>query len=222
MKKIVLLFIGLIALSFVAEAQKGKLVTFKDCYIYAQSGRNSKAKGSALSLSTGMTYSMANVIDQASPKQIDLMLFFGKVGKAKEKTFNLFAPNNPLITEINWEKDGGTSPFCKFEGPSKDPYGYMWLKNWNVRNATKLQLVTDVDFDKATFESVSAMQIDENYNVANVKAGDIILFETAETSSSPKKKGLIKVTAIEDDESKPEEAGNGQYQRLILTIKIQK
>jgi len=166
---------------------------------------------------------MANVIDQASPKQIDVMLFFGKVGRGvKENNFNLFAPNNPLIPEINWEKDGGTSPFCKFEGPSKDPYGYMWLKNWNVRNATKLQLVTDVDFDKATFESLNAIQVDENYNVPNVKVGDIILFETAETSSSPKKKGLIKITAIEDDETKPEEAGRGQYQRLILTIKIQK
>jgi len=222
MKKIVLLFACLLALTSVAEAQKGKLVTLKDCYIYAQSGRNSKAKGSALSLSTGMTYSMANVIDQASPKQIDIMLYFGKFGKAKEKSFNLFAPNNPSIGEIIWEKDGGTSPFCKFEGPSKDPYGYMWLKNWTVRNATKLQLVTDVDFDKATFESVNALQVEDNYNVANVKVGDIILFQTAETSSSPSKKGLIKITAIEDDETKAEEAGNGQYQRLILTIKIQK
>lgn len=221
MKKLVLFLACAMMLPSLAEAKKPKsgLKIFKDSYMYGQSGRNSEKKGSALALSTGSTYSLQNANDQTSTDDIDVMLFFGKVKGDKLKTFYIFAPNNPTLT-IDWEKDGGTTPFNKYEGKSDDKDSYFALKNWKVRNATKLQKVSDVDFENATAESIEALTVANSYIVSDVKVGDIILFQLAETSMKPGKKGLMKITEIKDDELKPDQAGNGQYQRMFLDIKI--
>ncbi len=224
MKKIIFTLICSMLVMLTVEAKKekkAKLVTFTDSYIYAQSGRNTEAKGSALSLTTGMTYSLMNCMNSTSTNDIDLMLYFGKAKGGKTKVFHLFSPDDPTLT-INWEKDGGTAPYCKFEGKSDDPDAYFALKNWKKRNATKLQRVSEVDFDNATPESIGAMTVEENYIISDVKIGDIILFELGPTSRKAGKKGLLKVTAIEDDETKPDQKGNQAYQRFIVTINIQK
>ena len=210
-------------LPMTTEAKKGKstLSVHKDSYLYAQSGRNSDKKGSALSLTTGITYSLADASEKIETKDIDVMLYYGKVKSDKTKGFYLFAPNDPTVT-INWEKDGGTAPFCKFEGKSDDPDASFALKNWKVRNATRLEKVTNIDFENATTESIEASTVGESYIASDIKIGDVVLFQLAETSLDAGKKGLMKVTAIENDEEKPDKAGNGQYQRLIVTIKIQK
>jgi hypothetical protein len=225
MKKLSFLLIATLILPMAMQAKNPKtpkLESFSDSYIYAQSGRNSEKKGSCLSLTTGLTYSLQNASDKTSTNDIDLMLFFGKAYGGKTKVFHLFAPNDPGIT-IDWDKDGGTSPFCKFEGKSEDPNAYFALKNWKVRNATKLQKITTVDFDKATPDTIAALPpITDTYAVSDVKVGDVIYFELAATSMKPGKKGLIKITALEDDETKPDQKGNAQYQRFIVSIKIEK
>jgi len=223
MKKIMFILIGTMLLPFATFAKKPKsnVNTYKDCYIYAQSGRNTDKKGSALSLTTGETFSLQNANDKADTKEIDVMLFFGKVNGGKTKVFHLFAPNDPSVT-IDWTNDGGTSPFCKFEGKGDDKDAPYALKNWKVRNATKLVKVTNVNFENATSESIDSLQISDSYIASDIKIGDFIAFKLAETAAEPGKKGLIKVTAIEDDEEKPNLAGSGQYQRLIVEVKIQK
>lgn len=226
MKKALIILACSMMLPMAMQAKKSKsdIKTYKDCYIYAQSGRNSAKKGSAMSLSSGMTYSLQNASDVAGTKDIDVILFFGKANKGKSpnaKVFHFFAPNDPTIT-IDWEKDGGTTPYCKYEGKSDDPDAEYALKNWKQRNATKMEKVTNVDFDNATFETLDALTLSESYIASDIKVGDVIAFQLADTSSKPGKKGLMKVTAIENDEEKPDQAGNGQYQRLIVTIKIQK
>ncbi len=218
---IILVCAMLLPIGAIAKKEKaGSIRTYKDCYIYGQSGRNTAKKGSALDLTSGITYSMQNAVDQAGG-DIDVMLFFGKANKDKFKNFYLFAPNNPNIT-INWEKEGGTTPFCKFEGKSDNPNSYFALKNWNTRKATKLEKVSDVDFDGATYESIDAINIEDSYIASDIKVGDIIAFQLEGKKSKPGKKGLIKITALEDDEEKPAEKGRGEYQRFILTVKIQK
>lgn len=223
MKKIVLILACAMMLPLIAKAKKAKsgISTYKDCYIYGQSGRNSAKKGSALALTSGTTYSLQTANDQTSSNDIDVMLFFGKAKGGKTKVFHMFAPNDPTAV-INWEKDGGTTPFCKYEGKSDDPDSYFALKNWKVRNATKLEKVSAVDFDNATTESLEALAVSDSYIASDIKVGDVIAFQLAETASKPSLKGLIKVIAIEDDTEKPDQAGNGQYQRMIVSIKIQK
>ena len=223
MKKIMFLLICTMLLPTITEAKKSTLRVFDDCMIYGQSGRNSEKKGSALSLTTGLTYSLAGANDNTYTKYIDVMLFFGKTDKIKTETFHLFAPEDPTLN-IDWDADGGTKPYNKFVGKSEDPDDiYYALRNWKVRNFTKLKLVTgEVDYDNATDESIAAMEISDSYIVSNLKIGDIILFELAPTSPKAGKKGLIKITGMEDDPTKPEQKGNGKYQRFILSIKIQK
>lgn len=223
MKKLILLLACAMMIPTMMEAKKPKtgLKFYKDSYIYGQSGRNSEKKGSALALTTGTTYSLQNANDQTKPDDIDVMLYFGKVKGDKKKTFHLFAPNNPNVN-IDWEKDGGTAPFNKYEGKSDDRDSYYALKNWKVRNATKLQKVSNVDFENATSESIAAISVSDSYIASDINIGDVIAFELAETSMKPGKKGLIKITSIVDDESKPDQAGNGQYQRMFMDIKIQK
>lgn len=222
MKKILLFLACTMMMPVMVEAKKKSgLSTFKDCYVYGQSGRNSAKKGSALSLSTGTTYSQQNACDQAGTNDIDVMLFFGKAKGGKAKVFHLFAPNDPTVN-IVWEKDGGTTPFCKYEGKSDDPDAYFVLKNWKVRNSTKLEKVSGMDFDNIAPEAVEALTVSDSYIASDIKVGDVIAFQLADTSVKPGKKGLIKVIAIEDDTEKPDQAGNGQYQKMILNIKIQK
>lgn len=225
MKKIAFLLICSMLLPMAMQAQKKKkdkeikIRTYESCYIYGQSGRNSEKKGSAVSLTTGMTYSLMDAVDRAGEKDIDIMLYYGKAMKGKSYVFHLFAPENPSLV-INWNKEGGTSPYCKFEGKSNDPDAYFALKNWKNRNTTKLERTEDVDFAAATGESIQAMEVEESYIVSDVKVGDVIKFQTSEKSYGKGKKGLILIKAIEDDETKPAEAGRGQYQRLIFDVKI--
>ena len=198
------------------KAKAPKLVKFDNVKIYAQSGRNSQKRGSAVSLTEGTVMALEDGVND--PRNVDVMLYFGKVNHSKVKFFSLFAPDDPTVN-IDWEKDGGTSPYCKFEGKSDDPDAYYALKNWKKRNATKLEKLDGVDFDAATTEQINALQIADSYMAQDVKVGDVVLFELAQTSYEPGHKGLIKVIAIEDDETKPEKKGNGPNQRLALTIK---
>ncbi len=73
MKKITFLLICTLLLPTVTFAKKSKLRVFEDCLIYAQSGRNSDKRGSALSLTTGLTYSLAEANDNTYTKYIDLL-----------------------------------------------------------------------------------------------------------------------------------------------------
>jgi hypothetical protein len=206
MRKIIFILICTMFLPLAVQAKKekkAKLETFSSCSIYAQSGRNSEKKGSALSLTTGMTYSLQNANDNTSTSDIDVMLFFGKAKGGKTKVFHFFAPEDPTVT-IDWNKEDGTSPFCKYEGKGDDPDSYFALKNWKERNATKLQKASGVDFDGATPESLEALPaITDTYIASDIKVGDVILFQLVGKKDKPGKKGLIKVTALEDDETKP-------------------
>ena len=130
----------------------------------------------------------------------------------------LFAPNDPTI-EIDFDSESGTSPWRRFLAGSSNPQGPAWLKNWDVRNATKMIIVTDVDFDVATGETIAAMEVDENYMVGPLKEGDIVLFETAATSANPNKKGLIRIGRVEEDE-RPDRAGQLGFQKMNMSVKI--
>lgn len=225
MKKIALFILAAVMLpsfAFAAKEKKAKpvkLLTFENVKIYAQSGRNSQKKGSAVSLTMGVTKALEDGVND--PRDIDVMCFYGKVNHSKTKFFSLFAPENPNTT-IDWEKDGGTSPWCKFEGKSDDPDAYYALKNWKTRNATKLEKIDGVDFDAATGEQIKALAVSDSYMAEDVKPGDVILFQLAETSYKKGHKGLIKVVAVEDDETKPEKKGYGPNQRLVINVKLVK
>ncbi|MDR1678813.1 MAG: hypothetical protein LBR81_03450 [Prevotellaceae bacterium] len=224
MKKIAFVLVAALLMPLCVTAQKKKKAdvrTFNDCYIYGNSNRNAAKKGSAMSLTDGTTYSLENAYNIAGEKYIDVMLFHGKAYGGKEYVFHLFAPDDPSIT-INWQKDGGTSPYCKFEGKGEQPDSYFALKNWKKRNATKLVKVTGVDFDNIDSEAIAALPIEDSYHASDIKVGDIILFELAATSAKPGKKGLMKITAIENDPDKPDKRGDGKYQKMIMDIKIQK
>lgn len=206
-----------LALFFSASLMAQQVTEYKNSYIWGHSNRNTSSKGSALSTKTGDTYSLQNVIKRADSKDIDILCFYGKIGK-NQPSFYLFAPLTPGL-DVIWEKKGGTRPYSAFEGPKSDVDGPGHLKNWKTRNATKLKKVAAEDYDKADGASIAAITFDETYMVP-VQAGDVVAFETAETSSNASKKGLIKVVSIEDDMDKPENAGNGQYQKLNLRIKV--
>ncbi len=237
MKKLAFILAAALMLPLAADAQKKekkpkaeKPLKSTSAYVFAQSQRNSEQRGSCLALTTGETYSLAlekkmpdKTVSTTVEKDIDVMLFHGKANGVKDYVFHLFSPENPSMT-IDWNKDGGTSPWCKFEGKSDDPDASYALKNWKKRNATRLEFAgDDVNFDTATQSSLDSMTVAESYIVSDVKVGDVIKFQLAETSYKPNKKGLIKVIAIEDDPNgKPENKGRGQYQRLILEIKLQK
>ncbi len=223
MKKIAFILMCTMLFTLTVEA-KNKIKSYPDCYVYAQSGRNTAAKGSAVSLYTGSTYSLENAYNSAGTDDIDLMLYYGKANKAngyKDKAFHLFSPEDPGAV-IDWEKDGGTTPYCKFEGKSDNPDSYFALKNWKKRNATKIQRVTGVDFFNATYESLDSLKVENNYMISDVKVGDIIAFEFAPTHRKAGLKGLMVVKFIKDDETKPEKAGQGPYQQIIFDIKVQK
>lgn len=202
-------------------AKKSKMKTFNDVYIYAQSSRNTKIKGSATSLSTGITKGLEAA--STDPKDIDVMLYYGKVDHSKTKFFTLFSPGNPTL-DIDWEKDGGTSPYCKFEGKSDDPDAFYALKNWKKRNDTKLEKLDGIDFDAATAEQISGLTVADSYWAKDVKVGDVILFEMSQNSYEAGAKGLIKIVAIEDDPDpkRAEKKGQGQYQRINMSIKFVK
>lgn len=228
MKKLSLLLICALLLPLTVSAKKPKakaITTNEACYIYGQSNRNSEKKGSAVSLYYGMTYSLEGATMNTSPSDIDVLLYFGKMKRPGAKksdaldSFHLFAPNDPTLT-IDWEKDGGTKPFCKYEGKSDDPDAPFALKNWEIRNATKLQRVADVNFETITAETLEALPIENAYVVYDVKVGDIILFETAATASKPGRKGLIKIYDKKEDETKPDKVGQGAYQKLLFSVKV--
>ncbi len=224
MKKIAFILMCTMLLPLGVQAKKNKIKHYTDCYIYGQSGRNSQKKGSAVSLYSGLTYSLEDAYNSAGPDDIDIMLYYGKANKKngyREKVFHLFAPNDPGAV-IDWIKDGGTKPYCKFEGKSDNPESYFALKNWEQRNATKMQKVTGVDYFNATYESLDSLKIEDNYIISDVKIGDIIAFELGAPHRKAGKKGLMVIKMIKDDETKPEKAGQGKYQRLIFDVKIQK
>ncbi|MCL2133019.1 MAG: hypothetical protein FWH39_01585, partial [Bacteroidales bacterium] len=124
--------------------------------------------------------------------------------------------------EVNWDKTSGTIPYRYFEATASDASGQSSLQKWEVRNATKIMVVSDVDFDNATYESIAAIEIDEDsYMAKNLEIGSIIAFETAATSANPSKKGLIKITKINDDE-REDKAGQGNFQQLEMIVKVQK
>ncbi len=209
MKKVLFLSIALLAC---AALYAQGVQEHKNAYIWGQSQRNTSDKGSALATKSGVTYSLANVLKKASPKDIDVLCYYGKVGKAGPSFF-LFSPMTPGL-EVAWEKQGGTRPYSAFEGPTKDPDGPMALKNWSVRSATKLKKVAAEDYGKADLASLA---FDNNEYMVAVEAGDVVAFENAAG-----KKGFIKVLSIEDDAEKADKAGMGAYQKLNLSIKVQK
>ncbi|GHU85718.1 hypothetical protein FACS1894153_1460 [Bacteroidia bacterium] len=210
-----------------------KMTTYKDAYIYGQSQRNKSDAGSALSLGNGLTYAMSDVIKRSNPKSIDVMLVYGKLNKEAiialgldanvntEAGFRLFAPGLPTTADINWDKKSGNFPFRYFTASSKDPEGPAFLKNWSVRNATKLQKVSNIDFDNATVETINALDVKSVYITEPLVEGDIVAFETATTSSSPSKKGLIKIGSIENDENS-EKGSEPAFQKINLVVKIVK
>lgn len=209
MKKILTLSIALIAC--VALRAQG-VQEYTDAYLWGQSQRNTSSKGSALATKSGVTYSLANVLKKADPKDIDVLCYYGKIGKAAP-AFYLFSPMTPGL-EVAWEKQGGTRPYCYFEGPQKDPGGAMALKNWKTRNATKLKKVAAEEYGKADLASLT---FDSSEYMVQVASGDVVAFETAAG-----KKGLIKILSVEDDPERADKAGEGQYQKLNLNIKVQK
>jgi hypothetical protein len=209
-----LLILTLLLISGSMAFSQGRIATHKNAYIWGHSNRNTGTKGSAISLTNGMTYSLLNVTKQSSPRQIDMLCFFGRVNRVQG--FHLFAPGNPFL-DIDWDRQSGTRPYSSFEGPSSAPQGPAWLKNWNVRNATKLQKVDDIDFDSLNAASFAQMQVDENYIVSGVQEGDVIIFETASG-----KKGAFRIEGISDDPDRADKAGEGAYQKLTLTIKVQR
>ncbi len=222
MKKFALFLVMALTIPAIATAaKKSKMKTFNDVYIYAQSSRNTKIKGSATSLSTGITKGLEAA--STDPKDIDVMLYYGKVDHSKTKFFTLFSPGNPTL-DIDWEKEGGTSPYCKFEGKSDDPDAFYALKNWKKRNDTKLEKLDGIDFDAATAEQISGLTVADSYWAKDVKVGDVILFEMSQNSYEAGAKGLIKIIAIEDDPDpkRAEKKGQGQYQRINMSIKFVK
>jgi hypothetical protein len=160
---------------------------------------------------------MSDVIKRTSPKAIDFMLFYGKQNKVVG--FYLFAPGMPA-DEINWDNKEGTVPFRYFTASSKDLEGVAWLKNWNVRNATKMHKVEGIDFDKADGAAIAAIEVRDEYITGALNEGDVVVFETAATSVTPNKKGLIKIGAVEDDDERPDKAGLGAFQKMNLKIKV--
>ena len=218
MKKIIL-FIALFCFALSASAQ-GKITTYKYAYIWAQANRSAVSKGSAFCTKDGQTYSLGNLIKKVSPKAIDILCAYGKMDKKATAGFCLFAPMTPDL-EVNWDKNSGTIPYRYFEATASDPSGQSSLENWNVRNTTKIMVVTDVDFDNATYDSIAAIEIDDSYMAKNIEIGTIIAFETAATSANPNKKGLIKITKINDDE-REDKAGQGNFQQLEMVVKVQK
>ena len=219
MKKYALL-LTLVCFAFGASAQ-GKIATYKYAYIWAQGNRSSGSKGSAFSSKDGQTYSLVNVLKKTSPKAIDILCAYAKIDKKAEVGFCLFAPMTPDL-EVNWDKNTGTIPYRYFEAPSSDPSGQSSLEKWAVRNATKIMTVTDIDFDNATYDSIAAIEMEENSYIAkNLEIGAIVAFETAATSSNPSKKGLIKIIKINDDE-RAEKVGQGNFQQLEMIVKVQK
>ena len=100
------------AVAFSAKKEKApkalKTVNYENVKIYAQSGRNSQKRGSAVSLIDGRTMALEDGVNDT--RAVDIMLFYGKVDHSKTKFFTLFSPGNPTLN-IDWEKDGGTSPY---------------------------------------------------------------------------------------------------------------
>ncbi|MDR1974957.1 MAG: hypothetical protein LBQ31_09900 [Bacteroidales bacterium] len=214
MKKIIFIAV----MFFFAGVSAQNIQTYKNAYIFGHSQRNKSTNGSALSIRDGMTYSMNDVIKRTTPKAIDFMLFYGKQNKVAG--FYLFAPGMPVEGEINWDNKEGTVPFRYFTASSKDPEGAAWLKNWDVRNATKMHKVEDVDFDKADGATIAAIEVRDEYITGALSEGDVVVFETAATSVTPNKKGLIKIGAIEDDDEREDKAGQGAFQKMNLKIKV--
>ncbi|MDR0763858.1 MAG: hypothetical protein LBF01_05115 [Bacteroidales bacterium] len=210
-------FIFLASVFFLAGIYAQNIKTYKDACIWGHSQRNKGTNGSALSIKDGMTYSMNDVIKHTTPKAIDFMLFYGKQNKIVG--FYLFAPGMP-VGEINWDKKEGTVPFRYFTASSKDPEGVAWLKNWNVRNATKMHKVEGVDFDRVDGAVIAAIEVKDEYITGALNEGDIVVFETATTSATPNKKGLIKIGAVEDDDERQDKAGQGAFQKMNLKIKV--
>lgn len=217
MKKLaILLACALMLPAIAANAKKDKVSELSGCYVYGQSNRNSQKKGCALSLTQGTTFSLA----AADQKDIDVMLFFGKLKGSKVEDFNLFAPNDPT-QNISWDEDSGTKPFNKYVGKSDEPDAEYALKNWKTRNATKLSKVS-MDFDNVTNDDITNMTVPDTYIAKDVKEGDVIAFQLAETSYKPGRKGLMKIVSIVDDETKPDKKGQGKYQKMIIDVKYVK
>jgi hypothetical protein len=80
--------------------------------------------------------------------------------------------------------------------------------------------IEGVDFDMADGATVAAIEVKDEYITNALNEGDIVVFETAATSLTPNKKGLIKIGAIEDDGERQDKTGQGAYQKVNLKIKV--
>ncbi len=189
-----------------------------DASIWGQSQRTKSGKGCSFSIKDAKPYAMDEIVKKNKSSAIDVMCSFSAAGK--NAGFTLCAPGNPAIADIDYTPKTGTYPYKNFDGGSKDPEGAGWIKNWTTRNETKLQKV-NADFDAATAETMNALNIESNYMIKGVKAGDVIAFETAATSTTPSKKGLIKIVSISDDPDRSDKAGEGSFQELKIKVKAQ-
>jgi hypothetical protein len=232
MKKILLFIAVILFFSLTVEVQaqkksqktppKRELIVYKHAYIWGQSNRNNSLKGSAIDLHSGKTYCLANVLAQTRPSRIDMMCYWGMLGKAKNNKFYLFAPGNKQV--VDWTPKTGTLPYCEMIANIRNEFGMKAsLGEWKRHNATRMQLKSakKAHFDTATLETIDSLSITADFYILPVKVGDIILFETVSNAYQVKKKGLIKVVSIEDDPDRPDLKGKGANQKLNLIIKIE-
>ncbi|MDR1951258.1 MAG: hypothetical protein LBP96_03405 [Bacteroidales bacterium] len=222
MKKKIFFLVTLIVAAICSYAQEPQeLQVYDNAYIWAQGNRNTATRGSAFSTVCGRTFCMEDVIRRSSPNAVDFLLFYGRPKPEFEAGFYLFAPDDPVI-DIDADDESETSDFHHlFTGSQRNPQGAAHIKNWDVRNATKIHKVEDVDFDNATSESIAAIEVKNRYLAGDLKEGDVVVFQTAETSANPSKKGLIKIGHREDDD-RLDNAILMHFSKLNIYIKMEK
>jgi hypothetical protein len=234
MRRKILLFIAVaLILPFALEAQnsakpkkappKREMIVYEHAYIWGHYTRNNSLKGSAIDLKSGKTYCLASVLGEANPAHIDMLCYWGMVGKAKNNNFYLFAPGNKQV--IDWSPTSGTIPYCAMVANARNEFGSKAsLRYWKVRNATRMQLKSNkkAHFDTATLETLDSLSITADFYILPVKVGDIILFETVSNAYQVKKKGLMKIVSVEDDPDRLDQKGKGWNQKLNVIIKIEK
>ena len=203
--------------------QAGELISYTNISIWNQGSRNTSRQGSALATSSGRVFSLLNVINRTDPYDIDFMAAFAKTDRRRgQESQLLFAPGNPEVRNIDWNRQRGTLPFCLMEATASGEVDEeASLRGWDVRNETRMQRVTGIDFENATYEMIAALN-PAGFWVTNIQPGDIIAFETASTSKNPNKKGLIQVLSINDNPDRPERIGQGGFQGMTLNITMQK
>jgi hypothetical protein len=115
----------------------------------------------------------------------------------------------------------GTTNLATIAAVDDDQAAIAWnnlFDNWTVKNATRFNKVTGVNWDNVTEyneELILQYATSLTASKANLLAvGDIVAFQTAATSTNPGKKGLFKVTAITGT--------SGTDRTITLEVKIQK